>query len=138
MVKYVDITDHAMDFSKLSPNVQVIDLINADTTLYSQRYARQTQILLVGGRIGYPMVIGDFNNNGLIDFAGVYKIPINLEIGQAGIAELQPDSTFIVKKVYQDTIIIPYAATDVDSNGLLELNISNPLLTGIYKLRTVL
>ena len=129
MVKYVDITDHQIDFSKLSPTVQVIDLINADTTLYNQKYARQAQILLVGGALGYPMVIGDFNNNGLIDFAGVYKIPINLEIGQAGIAELQPDSTFVVKKVYQGTIIIPYAATDVDSNGLLELNISNPLLT---------
>jgi hypothetical protein len=127
MVKYVDITDHEMDFSKLSPNVQVIDLINADTTLHNWKYIRQQNMLLVGGGIGYPMVIGDFNNNQKIDFAGAYKIPINAEIAQAAIAELQPDSTFVLKKVYPDTVITPYAATDVNNNQLLELNIYNPL-----------
>lgn len=127
MVKYVDITDHPIDFSKLSPNAQVIDLINADTTLYNWKYIRQQNILLVGGGIGYPMVIGHFNNNQKIDFAGAYKIPINPEIAQTAIAELQPDSTFVLKKVYHDTVITPYAATDVNNNGLIELNIYNPL-----------
>ncbi|MCK6622644.1 MAG: T9SS type A sorting domain-containing protein [Calditrichaceae bacterium] len=127
LVRYVDITDHWFDFDNSPPDIQVIDLINADTSLYNWKYIRQQNILLVGGRIGYPMVIGDFNNNGKIDFAGVYKIPINTDIGQAGIVELQSDSTFVVNKVYQDTVIIPYALTDVNNNGLLELNISNPL-----------
>ncbi len=129
MVKYVDITDHQIDFSKLSPNVQVIDLINADTTLYNQKYTRQPEILLVGGGLGYPMIIEDLNNNGMLDFAAVYKIPINPEIAHAGIVELDSDSTFQLKKVYQDTVIIPLAVTDVNSNGLLELNITDPLLT---------
>ncbi len=131
MVKYVDITNHTVDLKKLaaSPNVQVIDLINADTTLYNWKYIRQPQILAVGGGIGYPMVIEDLNNNGKIDFAAVYKIPINPEIGQTGIVELEPDSTFQLKMVYQDTVIIPLAVTDVDCDGLLELNITDPLLT---------
>jgi hypothetical protein len=130
MVKYVDITNHIVDFNKLvaNPNVQVIDLINVDTTLYNQKYIRKPEILLVGGGIGYPMVIGDFNNNGKIDFAGVFKIPINTDIGQAGIVELESDSSFQLKRVYQDTVIIPLAATDVNCNGLFELNITDPLL----------
>jgi len=129
LARYVDITNHQFDFDNPPPNVQVIDLINADTTLYNWKYIRQQNILLVGGSIGYPMVIGDFNNNGQIDFAGVYKIPINPEIAQAAIAELQPDSTFVVKKVYRDTVITPYAQTDVNNNGLLELNIYDPMFT---------
>ena len=124
VVRYVDITDHQIDFSRLSPNVQVIDLINADTTLYNQKYLRQQEILLVGGAIGYPMVIGDFNHNGKIDFAGEYKIPINTEYAKAAIAELQEDSSFTLKKIYEDTIFIPLATTDVDMDGLLELNIT--------------
>lgn len=88
LVRYLDITDHWFDFDNPPANVQVIDLINADTTLYNWKYIRHQNILLVGGGIGYPMVIGDFNNNGKIDFAGLYKIPINAEIAQAAIAEL--------------------------------------------------
>jgi hypothetical protein len=130
MVKYVDITNHIVDFNKLvaNPNVQVIDLTNVDTTLYNWKYIRQPEILLVGGISGYPMVIGDFNNNGMRDFAGAYRVPINTELGRAAIAELQIDSTFVVQKVYQDTVIVPLGETDVDSDGLVELNISDPLL----------
>ncbi|NIT57231.1 MAG: T9SS type A sorting domain-containing protein, partial [Aliifodinibius sp.] len=81
------------------------------------------------GGIGYPLAIGDFNNNGKLDFAGAYRIPIDAELAQAAIAELQLDSSFLVKKIYQDTVIIPLAATDVNSNNLRELNITDPLLT---------
>jgi hypothetical protein len=129
ITRYVDISDHQFDSDNPPPNVQVIDLINADTTLYNQKYIRQPEILLVGGGIGYPMVIDDFNNNGKIDFAGEYKIPINTELAEAAIAELQTDSTFLVRKIYRDTVIIPLAVTDVNSNGLIELNITDPLLT---------
>lgn len=128
LVKYVDIGERNFDFGNPPPAVQVIDLINVDTTLYNQKYIRQQEILLVGGAIGYPMVISDFNNNGLMDFAGEYKIPINTELAEAAIIELQTDSTFLIKKVYKDTVIIPLSVTDVDSDGLLELNITDALL----------
>jgi hypothetical protein len=100
MVKYVDISDHKFNFDNPPSGVQVIDLTNVDTTLYNQKYTRYSKKLLVGGAIGYPMVIGDFNNNGLIDFAGEYKIPINTELAECAIVEFQQDSTFLVKKVY--------------------------------------
>jgi hypothetical protein len=128
IVKYVDITNHQIDFDEVSPDVQVIDLINVDTTLYNQKYIRQPEILLVGGALGYPLVIGDFNNNNQIDFAGEYKIPINTEYADAAIAELQEDSTFVLQKIYPDTVFMSLAVTDVNANNLLELNIIDGLL----------
>jgi hypothetical protein len=130
MVKYVDITDHSVDLNKLaaSPNVQVIDLINVDTTLYNWKY-NLTNVVPLSGLVGYPLVIGDLSNNNIINIAGSYKILINSEVAQAAIAEIQFDSTFNIKKIYQDTVIIPLAVTDVDRDGLLELNITDPLLT---------
>ncbi|NUQ41046.1 MAG: hypothetical protein HUU32_06585, partial [Calditrichaceae bacterium] len=41
LVRYVDITDHQFDFDNPPANVQVIDLINADTTLYNWKYIRK-------------------------------------------------------------------------------------------------
>jgi hypothetical protein len=122
MVKYVDITDHPMDFSKLSPNVQVVDLINADTTLYNWKYLRKNMIP-VGGFGGYPLVISDLNSNNLIDIAGFYQIEISANLAKATIFELQTDSNFILQKVYADTQAIPLAVTDVDGDSLRELNI---------------
>lgn len=121
MVKYVDITDHPMDFSKLSPAVQVIDLINADTTLYNWKYVRKN-MFPIGSLIGYPMVIGDFNNNSKLDLAGSYREPLIFhEIADCAIAELQPDSTFTIQKVYSDSTPIALANTDVDNDGFQEI-----------------
>jgi len=122
MVKYVDITDHQIDYGKLSPNVQVIDLINADTTQYNWKYKRKN-MFPIGSLIGYPMVIGDFNNNSKLDIAGSYKVPQISGIADCAIAELQSDSTFAIKKVYSDSTPIALTDTDVDSDGFLELNL---------------
>ena len=135
MVKHIDITDHQMDFSKLPPNVQVIDLINADTTLYNWKYKRKN-MFPIGSLIGYPMVIGDFNNNGKLDLAGSYKIPQDFEIADCAIAELQDDSTFMIKKIYTDSVTMSLAFTDVDSDNLPELNLRRGQYFDNYEVTT--
>ncbi len=121
MVKYIDISDHQFNFDNPPPNVQVIDLINVDTTLYNRKYKRKS-MFPIGSGIGYPMTIGDFNNNGKLDLAGSYKPVQNIELVDCAIAELQDDSTFTIQKVYLDTVEIALQSTDVDLDGLLELN----------------
>jgi hypothetical protein len=124
MVKYVDITNHTVDFNKLAanPNVQVIDLINVDTTLYNWKYRRKNMFPIGSGN-GYPMTIGDFNSNGKLDLAGSYKPVQNIEFVDCAIAELQADSVFTIQKVYLDSTQIVLQCTDVDLDGLLELNL---------------
>jgi hypothetical protein len=118
---YVDISDRQFNFDNPPPNVQVIDLINADTALYYHKYTRKA-MLLVAGALGYPMVIGDFNNNNKLDFVGGYKIPQNINLAECAIVELKSDTTFSVQKVYYDSVVFPLAATDVDQDGLVELD----------------
>jgi hypothetical protein len=122
MVKYVDITDHQMDFNKLPPAVQVIDLTNADTTLYNWKYVRKN-MFPIGSLSGYPMTIGDFNKNGRLDLAGSYKVPQQLTLADVAIAELQPDSTFEIQKIYTDSVTKSLAFTNVDGDSLQELNL---------------
>lgn len=122
MVKYVDITDHTFDFDNPPANVQVIDLINADTTLYNHKYIRKN-VFPIGSLLGYPMTIGDFNNNGKLDLCGSYKIPQDLEIADCAIAELQEDSTFAIKKIYTDSVFFSLASTDLDNDNLQEINL---------------
>jgi hypothetical protein len=121
MVKYVDITNHKFNFNNPPPDVQVIDLINVDTTLYNWKYIRKN-MFPIGGLIGYQMTIGDFNNNGKLDLAGTYKIINDFEFADCAIAELQDDSTFTIQKIYLDSTQIALQGTDVDLDGLLELN----------------
>ncbi len=124
MVKYVDITNHTVDLNKLAsnPNVQVIDLTNVDTTLYNWKYVRKN-MFPIGNLDGYPMAVGDFNNNGQLDLAGSYKIINDFEFADCAIAELQNDSTFAIQKIYLDSTQIALQGTDVDLDGLLELNL---------------
>lgn len=122
IVKYVDITDHEMNFSKLPPTVQVIDLINADTTLYNWKYLRKN-MFAVGGFGGYPLVISDLNNNNLINIVGSYKIMVNTDLFKSAIYELQIDSSFALQELYPDSLTTPLAVTDVDGDSLKELNI---------------
>lgn len=121
MVRYVDITDHQMDFSKLSPTVQVIDLINADTTLYNWKYVRKN-MFAVGGFGGYPLVISDMNNNDLLDIVGTYKIAINTQPFKSAIIESQNDSVFTLQKIYNDSSVIPIGLSDMDRDSLSKLN----------------
>lgn len=121
MVKYVDISDRQFDFKNPPPDAQVIDLTTIDTSLYNQHFKRW-RMYPIGGASGYPMAIGDFNNNGLLDFAGTYKIEQNLEYLKTAVGELQADSSFIIHYIYGDSSQLPIAATDTDGDGLLELN----------------
>lgn len=121
IMKYVDITNLELDLSKLSANTQVIDLINVDTTLHNWKYKKKN-MFPIGSLVGYPMVIGDFNNNGRIDLAGSYRVPLLFhELSDAAVAELQADSTFTIQKVYTDSTHTVLAYVDTDNNGLGEL-----------------
>lgn len=122
LARYVDITDHQFDFNNPPPNVQVINLINADTTLYNWKYIRKNMFAL-GGLGGYPLVISDINNNNLLDIVGTYKIPINADLAKSAIFELQTDSNFTLQKLYPDSLTTPLAVTDIDGDSLKELNI---------------
>ncbi len=124
MVKYIEITNHTVDLNKLtsSHNVQVIDLINVDTTQYNWKYTRRNMIP-VGGFGGYPLVISELNNNNLLDIIGSYKIPINTDLAKSAIFELEPDTIFNFQKLYPDSLTTPLALTDVDNDSLKEINI---------------
>ncbi|GEM_PF-6541801 len=124
MVKYVDITNHTVDFNKLAanPNVQVIDLTNVDTTLYNWKYRKQEELLLVIGDLGYPIVIDDLNGNAKLDFSGEYKININSQPADAATIEFQNDSISTLQKIYTDSTVVPIGTSDMDNDGLNELN----------------
>jgi hypothetical protein len=103
-------------------NIQIFDLINADTNLYRNNYNYAGKVL-VAGALGYPMTIGDFNSNGKPDYVGGYKISVNLNISDCAIAELLDDSSFVIQQIYTDSVVIPLAATDVDNNQIKEINL---------------
>ncbi len=119
LTKYVDITDRGT-FNP-SVNTQVIDLTTIDTSLYNQRFKRW-KIYPIGGNSGYQMLIGDFNNNGLIDLAGTYKIEQNFQLVKAAVGEIQPDSSMIIQWIFTDSAELCLGATDVDNDGFVELN----------------
>ncbi len=123
LYRYFDISEKHFRVSEFSTDVQFIDLLSIDTTQFTSRFIRQTTIP-VGGPVGYPLVIGDFNNNSKTDIAGQYKIEINTQLATSAIVELQVDSTFVLEKIYADTdsVNVPLAATDVDMDSLMELN----------------
>ncbi len=124
LIKYLDISDQDRAVPVNSPDVQVFDLPNTPDSLFDHVYTFQEKIL-VGGGLGYPLVIGDFNHNGLTDFTGMYKIIQDYEIGQAGIIERQSDGDFELQWLadYSDSAVTPLAMTDIDEDGLLELNV---------------
>ncbi|RQV98617.1 MAG: hypothetical protein EH225_12950, partial [Calditrichaeota bacterium] len=113
-----DITDQKIDPADLADD-QVIDLIHADTTLYNWKYKRRTYIP-VGSVYGYPLLIGDFNRNGKIDISGSYKIS-GISLVDCAIIELNTDTTYSVK-IYPDSVETVLSETDVDQDGLTEIN----------------
>lgn len=122
--KYVNIADKSASVDKLSDEMQVFDLPAIPDSLFEAKYHFKSSIL-VAGAMGYPLVIGDFNRNGLLDFAGIYKVIQDYEIGQGGIAELQENEEITITHLYNygDSATTPLYATDLDNNGLLEMNI---------------
>jgi len=122
--KYVKVEDNHMPKLTSSEDMQVFDLINTPDSLFEYKYEYKSSILVAGG-LGYPLVIGDFNKNGKLDFAGIYKVIQDYEIGQAGIAELQENGKFTIEHLfnYNDSVVTPLSATDLDNDGRIELNI---------------
>lgn len=124
-VKYVAIRDMGSSLDKTAGSMQIFDLPNIDDSLYADKYILNQKIAL-GTAAPYPLLMGDFNNNGQIDMAGLYKYILDGEIGQAGIFELQDDSLFVQRFLYPyaDSATTPTGITDVDHDGRVELNIS--------------
>lgn len=123
-VKYVNITDQNLSIEFIKDDMQVFDLPNTPDSLFEYRYTLKSRILL-GQSLGYPILFNDYNNNDKLNIAGMYKIIQDHEIGQAGIMELQEDSSFTLQYLYtySDSSIQPLASTDLDNDGLIELNI---------------
>ena len=122
--KIIDITDQNISTDKLADEMQIFDLINTSDSLFEYKYKYKSNMLVAGG-LGYPLVIGDFNKNGKLDFSGIYKVVQDYEIGQAGIAELQDNGKFTIEHLfnYDDSVVTPLSATDLDNDGRIELNI---------------
>jgi hypothetical protein len=119
--KYVDISDQNIDVRNIKTE-QVFDLINEDTTLYNWKFTRR-KMFPVGCIQGYPMIIGDFNHNGHTDLAGTYKIPQNIQMADCAVLEVYPDTSYQIKKIYQDSAAAILAYTDVDNDNLFEFNL---------------
>ena len=122
--KYVSIRDQEDTGLSKNSETQIFDLPNIPDSLYEFRYTLKSRID-IGQGLGYPMLFGDLNRNGKLDIAGTYKIIQDHEIAQAGIVELQEDSSFSLQYLYtySDSSILPLSITDLDKDGLLELNI---------------
>ncbi|HFE64603.1 MAG TPA: T9SS type A sorting domain-containing protein [Caldithrix sp.] len=123
LCRYFDISAKHSRVSDFSTDVQIIDLWSIDTTQFTSKFIRQATIP-VGGPVGYPLVIGELNNNGRLDIAGEYKLTNSPQLATSAIVELQADSAFVLQKIYADTdsVIVPLAASDVDMDSLIELN----------------
>ena len=124
LIRYLDISERPLSIpGNNNPNcIQIIDLINADTTLYNHKYIRRN-MYPISNLVGYPMVVGDFNNNGQLDVAGTYKLDQNIGLADCAIGEFQPDSSLLIWKVFRDSTPVALSQTDVDNDNLLELNL---------------
>ncbi|MCD4693061.1 MAG: hypothetical protein K8R79_09115, partial [Calditrichales bacterium] len=124
ITKYINVENNVLSNLKKTNDVQVFDLPNTPDSLFEYRYTLKSRIL-IGQGLGYPLLFGDLNNNGKLNIAGYYKVIQDHEIAQAGIMELQEDSTFTLQYLYtySDSSIHPLSVTDLDNDGLIELNI---------------
>jgi len=122
ITKQVDISDQKMHISSFEDEMQMFDLININDSLYAYRFD-SIATYPIGGFLGYPMVIGDFNQNGKLDLAGSYRVEAIQDLNRAAIIELQGTGRFSLEILYDDTLTKPLAITDLDNDGLAELNI---------------
>ena len=121
ITKHLDISDQKMHILSLDDEMQLFDLVNTDDSLFAHRFD-SVSTYPIGGFLGYPMVIGDFNQNGKLDFSGMYKIEQDYELGQAAILEQQSEKKVTLEIAYVDTVEFPLAVTDLDKDGLMEMN----------------
>jgi len=102
---------------------QVIDLLNIDTTQTAYKY-RYWRTIPIGAGESFPMIISDFNENDLPELSGI-KAKENGQLGaNSAIYEMQPDSSWMLRKKYEDktTNAVGLKPTDLDGDGLMELN----------------
>ena len=119
-------------FSLIDDDEQVFDLNNIDTTLYNFRYTRK-KMLSFGGLNGKNMLFNHFNNNSLIDVAASYKVENVSGIADCMVAELQSDSSFLIKRLYTDTTSSTLGITDVDLDGRDEINFNSRQFIANYR-----
>ena len=123
ITKHLDISDQKIHIASLDDDdMQLIDLINIDDSLYTFRFD-SVKTYPIGGFLGYPMVIGDINQNGKLDLAGSYRVEAIQDLNRAAIIELQYNGGFSLEILYDDTLTKPLSITDLDNDGLDELNI---------------
>ncbi len=123
--KIVDISDQGTFIEKATAGTQVIDLINTPDSLFEYRYTFKNQ-LPIGQSHGNPLLFYDLDNNGKLDVAGLYDETLKETwLAQGGILELQDDSVFTLQHLtaITDSALSPLSITDVDRDGLIEINI---------------
>lgn len=121
-IKYVSLTAPEMHFTKSSKQtIQTIDLRDVDTSRYSGMFVKKDFFPASGG-IGYPVQIGDFNHNGQLDFYGSYKWIQDYRLADGCVVELIDDTVFVLKQIYGDSINLPLPFTDLNKDGLFEIN----------------
>jgi len=119
---YVKLSAPELILSKATKqSVQILDLSNVDTSQYNHLY-KLKHYFSASGLVGYPIQISDFDHDGLIDFAGAYKRIQDYQLADACIIELRTDSIFALRRVYEDSLTTALPVTDVNRDGLMELN----------------
>ncbi len=120
-IKYLNVQDQG-NLPDISPtDMQFFDLIHADTNLYKNRYVFHSILLVIGG-VGRPLLIEDLNRNNKIDIVGEYSIKNWSQPADCAVIEVEDDTSFVVRKIYEDTVVVPLAITDVDKDSLKEIN----------------
>ncbi|MBV6512637.1 MAG: hypothetical protein FMNOHCHN_02146 [Ignavibacteriaceae bacterium] len=111
----------------------VIDVLNVDTLLYHERYSFWKEVNATCGLVA-PVLVGDANKNGLAEVYGndIYFVNDPWIPFPAKIFEYDPVvNDFIVKHIYNDTIVRPKALYDIDNDGNIELYIQT-FPSGLY------
>jgi hypothetical protein len=108
----------------LSPQTQIIDLINEDTTIYANRYIYHDEIPITGELGAYPPVFNDLNENGKLDIVGMYLPPDDRDSAMIAIVELQENQQFIITKIFDDgTVVNAMDYTDLNNDSRNEINL---------------
>ena len=121
-LKHVSLVPHEISLDKSKTiDLQTIDLRDVDTSPYDNMFV-QRDYFPASGIAGYPVQIGDINHNGKLDFYGAYKWVQDYQLADACVVELNIDSSFVLQKIYCDTLIEPLAVTDLNKDGFSEMN----------------
>ena len=108
----------------LSPQTQIIDLINEDTTQYANRYIYHDEIPITGELGAYPPVFNDFNQNGKLDIVGMYLPPDDRDSAMIAIVEMQENQQFEIKKIFDDGLVVnAMDYTDLNNDSRDEINL---------------